>query len=156
MSTEENEYIAIKDFLLAVRDDIRYLVTEHLNVLIQIEFKDLTKQFYQGLEVVDLGIKTAIDRLKEVKYEYLHDHGLTGIELKRKLGIFDRARELWQEYIRGRRSFVRRFFGKGIEVGRRIAKRLLTAIDVILDSLATVIPALGAVAEFKNSLLAVI
>ncbi len=147
MSTEENDRLAIKQFLLDAAYDIKYLVTEHLGVLIRSEFEDLIREFYQGLEVVDSGINSAMIKLGEVPREYLQEHGLTGAELKRKLSIYYRAREVKDQYLRKRKpSGLIRWF----------VRRFIAAIDVVLDSLAQILPPLGAVKEFKDSLSTVI
>ena len=66
--------------------------------------------------------------------ETLELHGLGGAQLSFKLFGAERAIERW----RARR-------------GRRLLKKALGWIDVLLDSLANVVPGAGAIKEFKDA-----
>ncbi len=145
MSIEKNDYRVLRQFLIDAGHDIKYLVTEHLPRLIIPSFENTIREFYQGLEIIDRGINTAIEQLKEVKQRDLNNHGLTGMELKRKLSIYYTARKLKDRYRNVAPNFAKGF-----------AKRFLATIDVVLDSLAQILIPLGAVKEFKNSIEAVI
>lgn len=139
---------AIDGFLLAVNDDITFIVKEHLHKLILDEFKDLVSDFEKGLGIVSSSIKNAINFLYEKSEDIwiqLEEHALTGEGLRLKLAIYKRARKLMAEYLK-----------RPLDIARGFIRRFLGIINTILNSLANIIPGLGAVTEFKNSLHSVI
>ena len=138
-------------FLDIAEEDLLKFQNQYLKKLILKRYTELLNDFSTGSDIVITSINEGKADLKRVDNdpflkERLREHGLTGKELQRKLRIFYKARTI----------FLEKYNNAKVNIARELAKRFLDAMDVILDSLANVIPPLGAVKEFKNSIEVVI
>lgn len=173
------DYEQIDKFLYIVDLDLTDIVKKYLKRLILSSYAENFYEFSESLNIIHNSIQKTRSILKaseeesnvinkrdlkeeqftedkrftedewftKTNVEYgLEEHGLTGYELQRKLNIFYRTRDL----------FLKKYNKAAISIARGFAKRFFDAMDVILDSLASVLPPLGAVKEFKNSIEVVI
>jgi hypothetical protein len=77
--------------------------------------------------------ESAMAGIAKVPNEDLHRHGLDGSQLRLKFSV------------------VRFYFGRFLKMGREALKSVLDPIDVVLNSVATVVPAVGAIVEIKDT-----
>lgn len=171
--TIKGDYEQIDGFLHTIDTDLTEFVKTHLKRLILVSYRENLNEFLEGLNIVHNSIEKVrilIPLVRDKKNDFskkhdlseesysdngtterdleieLAEHGLTGYELKRKLRIFYRTRDL----------FLEKYSKTAVRIARGFARRFFDAMNVVLDSLASVLPPLGAVKEFKNSIEVVI
>ena len=122
----------LRGFLLSVRDLLHALIQESLGeeVFEEVLLDDLRSAWPDVQEHFESALRLVAD----VRYADLHMHGLVGSQLRLKLSVV--------------RFYYRRF----LETARRALdlKKLLNPIDVVLNSVAAIIPPVAAIAEFKE------
>ena len=142
----------INDFLTTIESDISIFIKEYLRYLILNSYEQYLSAFNDSVKVIENSVDNTKIYLKkhyDILQNDLDNHGLIGIEFNRKLNIFYHSKKLFLDAIL---SVINKVKNIPQETLVMLAKKFLDALDVILDSLASVLPPLGAAKEVKKSL----
>ncbi len=144
MSAAERHQLS--DMLIAAEEVLQALVERAESEPVDAEEYALLLDAWPEVRQAFARARHALEAQSEAGAELdarLRDAGLLGMQLRMKLGIFWRVHRLfggWPQDRRSRSSW------------RKATVRLLRVLNIILGSLAVVIPPVEAVSEFKDFL----
>jgi hypothetical protein len=140
-----DNFVIIHEMLWTIRTNVIDVIENHLKRLTSQYFGNLSGDFTDAIIVIKRSIAKTFQQLQSNIVDKLEEHGLTGVELRRKQNILNRASDYLREHI-----------GKPLTKAREAVNLFLDAADVILDSLVMVVPGPGAAKEVKATLKIVI
>jgi hypothetical protein len=121
------------------------MIDNHLTKFIHPAFSDRIGDFSGSIVVIKRSIGKTLQERRADIMDKLDQHGLTKDELSRKRRLFDDAKKFFQKNI-----------GGPLKKAREAVNIFLDVADVILDSLAMVVPVAGALKEVKGAIKAVV
>jgi hypothetical protein len=126
---------ALSGFLRAAKQFLKSLVLENRSPLHETLFwKDLAPDVFDAWMEVEPEFDATAERARHIPHELLVLHGLSGVQLRLKLRTVEFFHKRYQRF------------------GRRAIKKVLDAIDNLLESIEDVLPGAGILSEFKEAL----
>lgn len=136
-------------FLDDIKDDVRKIV---YNLHYFIDDEELRRSFSYSLNVFTQSIQKGKYQVEQKRYQQgLLDHGFFSPELERKLDLYYSARSSYEFPLKQVEDVQSNEKKKWYHKLWKPVKKHLGIIDVILGSLSSVIPVLGAATEYKET-----
>lgn len=149
----QKDKLTILQFLFYTREslgilvrNIRFIIPEQKRV------HKLIKETWKDINDAILSAKAKIDK-DDYDFNMLKQVGLNGIQLELKYQIFKQGYEMLYWHSKDAQKRTRKEKKSlWINIKKALSGKLIKPIDNILDSLSSVLPALHAVKEFKDTL----